>query len=456
MRAPSWTTGTTSTPNHVSSVMETPLDSSLPLEISRTSSKEAQNESLQNAVYFWVHECAWPGMGLFGESYLLFSIGTLTPLWEFLFEDCFAGETCSPRLRHSLTYTVVLGVIFGMMLLGTLANTLGRRVGSILTATLMAAGAWGMTLCSFILVDNPPLLFRSIVCLFFVFGVGVGGEYPLSASSAGERAMAEMQGMREKEEEKDSEYDYTELEDDLLEQTKRQTQHRGRRVQLVFTMQGVGILCNCVVMTLLLLIMGQSGDEGDLQGGDNQSVSGSYNASALLGIWRTMYAIGAAVLTYVLVSRIVYLQESQVWQEDKERREKQKLMLQVDLSVAGDGDHQTSVEGRDDTTIFRNISDVSSLSVPSVAPPNDETSIRMVPSTTSEEDLESSGKLCIEEVCSVYCRNHTHNHSSRNRSTLKKLRIAIIGSICIVVLVGYCLLWQQAFSSIILVGIDWK
>jgi hypothetical protein len=268
--------------------------------------------------------------------------------------------------------------------------------------------------------------------------------------------MAEMQGMREKEEEKDSEYDYTELEDDLLEQTKKQTQHRGRRVQLVFTMQGVGILCNCGVMTLLLLIMGQSGDEGDLQGGDNQSVSGSYNASALLGIWRTMYAIGAAVLTFVLVSRIVYLQESQVWQEDKERREKQKLMLQVDLSVAGDGDHQTSVEGRDDTSIFRNISDVSSLSVPSVAPPNDETSIRMVPSTTSEEDLESSGKLCMEEVCSVYCRNHTHNHCFRNRSTLEKLRIAIIGSICIVVLVGYCLLWQQAFSSIILVGIDWK
>jgi hypothetical protein len=208
--------------------------------------------------------------------------------------------------------------------------------------------------------------------------------------------MAEMQEMRGKEEEIDAENDYTELEDDLLEQIKKQTQHRGRRVQLVFTMQGVGILCNCVVMTLLLLIMGQSGNQGDLQGGENQSVSGSYNASALLGIWRTMYAIGAAVLSYVLVSRIVYLQESQVWQEDKERREKQKLMQQVEISVAGD--YQAPLEDRNDTSIDRNVSDVSSLSVPSVAPPNDETSIRMVPSTTSEEDLESSGKLCMGVV----------------------------------------------------------
>jgi hypothetical protein len=211
--------------------------------------------------------------------------------------------------------------------------------------------------------------------------------------------MAEMHEMIEKAEEKDLEFDYTELEDDLLEQTKIQTQHRGRRVQLVFTMQGVGILCNGVVMTLLLLIMGQSGNQGDLQGGENQSVSGSYNASALLGIWRIMYAIGAAVLSYVLVSRIMYLQESQVWQEDKDRREKQKLMLQVELSVVGD--HQAPVEGRDDTSILRTVSEVSSLSIPSVAPLNDETSIRMVPSTTSEEDLESSGKLCMEGVCSV-------------------------------------------------------
>ena len=31
---------------------------------------------------YWLFQCAWPGMGLFGESFLLFSIGTLKPIWE--------------------------------------------------------------------------------------------------------------------------------------------------------------------------------------------------------------------------------------------------------------------------------------------------------------------------------------------------------------------------------------
>ena len=371
-------------------MLEMPLDPSIPHEIEEKSAKEPQTSSFHSTLYVWMHECVWPGMGLFGESYLLFSIGTLTPLWELLFEECFAGETCPSRLRYSLTYTVVLGVIFGMMLLGTLANTLGRRMGSILTATLMTVGAWGMTLCSLVLVYSPPLLFRCIVCLFFLFGVGVGGEYPLSASSASERAMAALQEMRAKEE---NEMDYSELDEDLLEQTKKHTQHRGRRVQLVFTMQGVGILCNCVMMTLLLLIMGQLGNQGNLEGGENQSISGNYDASALLGIWRTMYAFGAAVLSYVLVSRIMYLQESQVWIDDKERRQKQKLMQQLNISKAEDvvGDYQAPVDDRNDSGIQRQVSDVSSLSVPSVAIPDEETSIPTIPSTTSEEDLESTG-----------------------------------------------------------------
>ena len=289
--------------------------------------------------WFW-RECVWPGLGLFGESYLLFSIGTLTPLWELLFQDCFITyETCHASLVHSLTYTVVLGVICGMMLLGTLANTLGRRMGSILTASLMCGGAWGMTLVSFIFTNEASVLFKCMVLLLFLFGVGVGGEYPLSASSASERAMAELKEKRRQEEEETFqnttvEFDYQQVEHDLTMDSTREERtlqrpqhaHRGRRVQLVFTMQGMGIMFNCSIMTFLLLIMGQTGSNGDAEN-DNASVSGSYNASALLNIWRITYAIGAAVLSYVLVSRILYLQESQVWLQDKEQRQHDKAAV---------------------------------------------------------------------------------------------------------------------------------
>jgi len=228
---------------------------------------------ITNALSFWWKECVWPGLGLFGESYLLFSIGTLTPLWELLFQDCLIEySTCRPSLRHALTYTIVLGVISGMILVGTLSNTLGRRVGSILTASFMCGGAWGMALVSLILVNNASLLFQCMLVLLFLFGVGVGGEYPLSASSASERAMMELQENQQREEEekiKTVELDYTNMDQQQhLSLSSSSTEkrrpphhhnHRGRRVQLVFTMQGMGIMFNCIIMTLLLLIMGQTG-----------------------------------------------------------------------------------------------------------------------------------------------------------------------------------------------------
>lgn len=147
----------------------------------------------------WLLESAWPGMGLFGESYLLFSVGTLKPIWTMLYPDCFAGSSygsdgaeggndnyggelnddgvrvsavCADALLNSITFSVVLGVILGMFSLGIIANKIGRRVGCILTASLMAFGAVGMALVSLTLEDTPAALFGCMSALLFVFGIG--------------------------------------------------------------------------------------------------------------------------------------------------------------------------------------------------------------------------------------------------------------------------------------------
>ena len=139
----------------------------------------------------------WHGLGLFGESYLLFSVGTLRPFWETLYPSCFdmndKSECAHPYLSYkSITYSVVLGVMFGMVVLGILANSIGRRKGSIITASLMAFGSMLLTLASIFLASTPSILFPAMSCSLFIFGIGVGGEYPLSASSASERAMIGM------------------------------------------------------------------------------------------------------------------------------------------------------------------------------------------------------------------------------------------------------------------------
>jgi MFS family permease len=330
----------------------------------------------------WLVGSAWPGLGLFGESYLLFSIGTLKPIWEELFPQCFAtdrnddeeeegqGDGCPDGLVHSLTYSVVLGVILGMVLLGYIANIVGRRRGSLLTASLMSGGAIAMSLVS-VLIESKEISpeddrivsrwFRFLSVALFVFGVGVGGEYPLSAASASEKAAGQYEPVQQKQQEQQPEVKMNTPFDSadsggmgVLENSKRtsllavetkqefispelslaetdrthQEWDRGRQVQLVFSMQGMGVWFNSLVLLLLLTLTGQTG--------------GVYDADALILIWRVTYWIGAIVLCFVLVTRYLYLKESTVWAYDKEQRQRKELEMDALIQSTYDRDNQAT------------------------------------------------------------------------------------------------------------------
>jgi hypothetical protein len=80
---------------------------------------------------------AWPGLGLCGVSFLIFSIGTIPPLWDAVFFTNINNNTSLAQQRnavlHMLSYSVVSGVIIGMVALGYAADKIGRRVGSLIT-----------------------------------------------------------------------------------------------------------------------------------------------------------------------------------------------------------------------------------------------------------------------------------------------------------------------------------
>ena len=340
----------------------------------------------------------WHGLGLFGESYILFSVGILRPLWEELYPSCYDEFDTSQcyslggyQSYQSITYSAVFGIMLGMVVIGALATKVGRRRGSILTAALMSGGSALLTLCSLFLSGSPSALFPCMTVSFFVFGIGVGGEYPLSASSASERALLKMKQRQDEEKSlgansnrkmrrllsggDDCSGDTTprannssrdaapwqtlenwkasanEVRGDrraltpVTEEygqtiptsptnTTRDTMNslstynakfrtRGREVLLVFSCQGLGIFVNSLVLTLLLATTRTSNEKaGD---DDNLNDESDYQPSTLVNIWRITYAIGTAVLIYVLVSRISHLTESEVWLNDKAQREEDKI-----------------------------------------------------------------------------------------------------------------------------------
>ncbi|KAI1177545.1 major facilitator superfamily domain-containing protein [Nemania sp. FL0916] len=178
-----------------------------------------------------------PGAGLLLEGYVLFSIGNLTPLFGDVWKSCWSTyEVCGKNWVASVTYLEIIGIMFGQTGVGIIGDWIGRRWGLIQDAVIMflglllLTGSWGITLQGWVILYAFSLFF---------YGIGVGGEYPITATSSMENAVAAGKLS-----------------------TREDRLHRGRKVTLAFLMQGWGQFFNQIVLTLLLVIFNRgSGGE---------------------------------------------------------------------------------------------------------------------------------------------------------------------------------------------------
>ncbi|KAH7354791.1 putative inorganic phosphate transporter C8E4.01c [Rhexocercosporidium sp. MPI-PUGE-AT-0058] len=178
-----------------------------------------------------------PGAGLGLEGYVLFSIGNLTPLFEAVWPQCWntkKSTVCSVGWVHAVTYLEIIGIIVGQILVGIIGDGIGRRWGLIQDALIMFGGllmlvaSWGVNLNGWVICYAWALFF---------YGIGVGGEYPMTATAAMENATGSGRVS-----------------------TKEDRLHRGRKVTMAFLMQGWGQFFNQVILIILLLIFHHSGN----------------------------------------------------------------------------------------------------------------------------------------------------------------------------------------------------
>ncbi|ODN87114.1 Pi-transporter A-1 [Cryptococcus wingfieldii CBS 7118] len=167
------------------------------------------------------------GFGLFTEGYALFSIGNLSALYKAVWPTCWdTHEVCSSNWIAAVDYLQIIGIILGQVLVGFEGDWIGRRFGLVQDALVMTLGlvmltsSWGVTLEGWVICYGFAQFF---------YGIGVGGEYPMTSTTAMESKQV-AGGQR----------------DDKL--------HRGRNVALAFLMQGWGQLFNQAVLILLLLM----------------------------------------------------------------------------------------------------------------------------------------------------------------------------------------------------------
>lgn len=172
-----------------------------------------------------------PGAGLGLEGYVLFSIGNLSSLFAKVWPHCWGTKTplvCNPTWVNAVNYLEIIGIIAGQILVGVTGDWIGRRWGLIQDAIIMFLGliwltaSWGVDLNGWVVCYAWSLFF---------YGIGVGGEYPMTATAAMENAIGAGKVS-----------------------TKEDRLHRGRKVTMAFLMQGWGQVANQVVLILLLII----------------------------------------------------------------------------------------------------------------------------------------------------------------------------------------------------------
>ncbi|GHJ89027.1 hypothetical protein NliqN6_5429 [Naganishia liquefaciens] len=206
------------------------------------------------------------GFGLFTEGYTLFSIGNLTPLFKQVWPQCWSTyQVCDENWIAAQTYLQILGIIIGQIGVGFEGDWIGRKAGLVQDALIMFLGLvmltamWGTSLNGWVICYGWSL---------FIYGFGVGGEYPMTSSTAMEyKAKGGSAAINQR--------------DDKL--------HRGRNVVLAFLMQGWGQMFNQVVLIVLLLIFHGGGDPPYGKVSAQWTFRVQFGIMALMTLWLAYY-----------------------------------------------------------------------------------------------------------------------------------------------------------------------
>jgi MFS family permease len=202
------------------------------------------------------------GMGFFTDAYDLFVISTVAVLVK---SQWHLGTTTVSILSSA----AILGAFFGALIFGRIADIVGRRTVYVAVAGVMIVGALASALATNVVW---------LVAARFVLGLGIGGDYPVSAVLMSE---------------------YSNRND------------RGRLVGLVFSMQAAGLIVGPIVGLALL----SSGINHEL-------------------VWRLMLGLGAMPAAAVIYLR-TKMPESPRYQEQV-RGESEVAARQIALFSEGE------------------------------------------------------------------------------------------------------------------------
>ncbi|ETO28643.1 carbohydrate transmembrane transporter [Reticulomyxa filosa] len=205
------------------------------------------------------------GLGLFNDAYQLFVMNMVNVVMEDRYGNAY-------KSRETLVSTsVFIGAVLGQVIIGALADQLGRRLMMILSCSLLIIG--GILCTTAVPTDSSESsvsLVWWLIIARLILGFGIGAEYPLAAASASEQSVDK-------------------------------PKERGPNVAMVFSLQGLGNFLAAFSANLLCQLYAR-----------NQP----YENENLNIIWRTLFFIG----TVPCIGSLINIQFK--WEQNKKKKKK--------------------------------------------------------------------------------------------------------------------------------------
>ncbi|XP_059461456.1 probable inorganic phosphate transporter 1-9 [Corylus avellana] len=178
--------------------------------------------------YYHIKAIIIAGMGLFTDAYDLFCILPIMGLIGRVYYESESDDSNKYKVRTSVTSTMLaialLGTAIGQLVFGRLGDLVGRRRVYGIALMIMVLSSIG---CGFSICTTRNCVLVSLGLFRFILGLGIGGDYPLSAT--------------------------------IMSEFANKTT-RGALIAAVFSMQGLGILTASVVTMTVCRIFDATSD----------------------------------------------------------------------------------------------------------------------------------------------------------------------------------------------------
>ncbi|KAF1313349.1 Inorganic phosphate transporter, partial [Globisporangium splendens] len=206
------------------------------------------------------------GLGFFNDAYDLFVMNVV----NVVLTEQYGKHVYTSHMKSAVSAAAIIGAVIGQLLFGFLGDVFGRKVNMIITCCLLIFGG---ILCTVAYAGDATNTLWFLVIARGVLGVGIGGEYPLAATTTAEDSATPAE--------------------------------RNKRVALTFSLQGVGSLTASILGNLLVQALADG-------------PKGTNSKERLEIVWRLLFGLGVVPACVVCYYRFT-AEETEAYKAVQER-----------------------------------------------------------------------------------------------------------------------------------------